>query len=84
MKKRIAFVGGGNMATCLVGGLIAHGTLAASIVVADPAEAQRRRLQERFGVQTDEGWVRLSVGAASPEAIAAALPRLGRALRELE
>jgi pyrroline-5-carboxylate reductase len=54
MKKRIAFVGGGNMATCLVGGLIAHGTMAASIVVADPVESQRRRLQERFGVQTDD------------------------------
>ena len=40
MKKRIAFVGGGNMATCLVGGLIAHGTMAASIVVADPLESQ--------------------------------------------
>ena len=54
MKKRIAFVGGGNMATCLVGGLIAHGTMAASIVVADPVDAQRRKLQERYGVQTDE------------------------------
>ena len=53
MKKRIAFVGGGNMATCLVGGLIARGTMAASIVVADPVDAQRERLERRFGVQTD-------------------------------
>ena len=53
MKKRIAFVGGGNMATCLVGGLIARGTMAASIVVADPVDAQRERLEHRFGVQTD-------------------------------
>ena len=54
MKKRIAFVGGGNMASCLVGGLIAHGTMAASIVVADPHEGQRLKLREKFGVQTDE------------------------------
>ena len=53
MKMRIAFVGGGNMATCLVGGLIARGTMAASIVVADPVESQRQKLQARFGVQTD-------------------------------
>jgi pyrroline-5-carboxylate reductase len=53
VKKRIAFVGGGNMATCLVGGLIAHGTMAATIVVADPVAAQRERLQQKFGVQAD-------------------------------
>ena len=41
------------MATCLVGGLIARGTMAASIVVADPIDAQRERLERRFGVQTD-------------------------------
>jgi pyrroline-5-carboxylate reductase len=54
MKKRIAFVGGGNMATCLVGGLIARGTMAATIVVADPVESQRQKLQAKFGVQTEE------------------------------
>lgn len=51
MKKRIAFVGGGNMATCLIGGLIARGTLAASIAVAEPVAAQREALQRRFGIQ---------------------------------
>jgi pyrroline-5-carboxylate reductase len=52
MKKRIAFVGGGNMASCLIGGLIARGTLAASIVVAEPLATQRETLERRFGVQT--------------------------------
>ena len=52
MKKRIAFVGGGNMATCLIGGLIARGTLATTIVVAEPLAEQRTRLERRFGVQT--------------------------------
>ncbi len=52
MKKRITFVGGGNMATCLIGGLIARGTRAATIVVAEPLAEQRARLERRFGVQT--------------------------------
>jgi pyrroline-5-carboxylate reductase len=52
MKKRIAFVGGGNMASCLLGGLIARGTLAATIVVAEPLAEQRAKLEGRFGVVT--------------------------------
>jgi len=32
MSTRIAFIGGGNMATSLVGGLIAEGTVPASII----------------------------------------------------
>ena len=36
-----------------------------------------------FGVQSDEGWFRLSVGAVSLPEIAAALPRVERALAAL-
>jgi aspartate aminotransferase len=36
-----------------------------------------------FGAVDDSGWCRLSVGAVSPEEIAALLPRLERALKEL-
>lgn len=36
-----------------------------------------------FGATRDEGWFRLSIGAASPEAIDAALPRLEAALAAL-
>jgi pyrroline-5-carboxylate reductase len=52
MSQRIAFVGGGNMATSLIGGLLARGTAAADIVVADPDPSQRQRVQDRFGVAT--------------------------------
>jgi pyrroline-5-carboxylate reductase len=52
MNHRIAFVGGGNMATSLIGGLLARGTAPASIVVADPDANQRQRLQHAFGVAT--------------------------------
>lgn len=51
-KLRIAFVGGGNMATCLIGGLIAQGAPATTITVADPVATQREALQQRFGVAT--------------------------------
>jgi len=36
-----------------------------------------------FGVRSDEGWFRLSVGAVTPAEIAAALPRVERALAAL-
>jgi len=52
MTNRIAFVGGGNMATGLIGGLIARGTPPAGIVVADPEAAQRSRLEREYGVST--------------------------------
>jgi pyrroline-5-carboxylate reductase len=45
----IAFIGGGNMARSLVGGLVARGTPAASIRVAEPVEALRGALAHDFG-----------------------------------
>ena len=39
---------------------------------------------QAFGVPGDEGWFRLSVGAASLAEIAEALPRLAAAMRALQ
>jgi pyrroline-5-carboxylate reductase len=50
MTNRIAFVGGGNMATGLIGGLVARGTPPSAIVVADPDATQRARLEREYGV----------------------------------
>jgi pyrroline-5-carboxylate reductase len=47
----IAFVGGGNMAGALIGGLLKTGRPAASILVVEPFEAQRAKLAQNFGVQ---------------------------------
>lgn len=47
----IAFVGGGNMAGALIGGLLRSGRRAADIVVIEPFEAQRDKLAASFGVQ---------------------------------
>lgn len=46
----IAFVGGGNMAGALIGGLRRSGVAAARILVVEPQAAQRERLRAEFGV----------------------------------
>jgi pyrroline-5-carboxylate reductase len=47
----IAFIGGGNMASALIGGLRRSGHEAASIVVVEPWAEQRERLAQQHGVQ---------------------------------
>jgi pyrroline-5-carboxylate reductase len=49
---RITFIGGGNMASALIGGLLRNGHSAADLVVVEPAADQRNRLAKRFGVTT--------------------------------
>jgi pyrroline-5-carboxylate reductase len=50
-SRSIAFVGGGNMAAALIGGLRRAGWPAAAILVVEPAPAQREKLAQDFGVQ---------------------------------
>jgi pyrroline-5-carboxylate reductase len=47
--RNIVFIGGGNMAQALVGGLVKGGRPGASIIVIEPSEATRRRLVGRYG-----------------------------------
>lgn len=47
----ICFIGGGNMAGSLIGGLIAGGCKPDTLWVADPSDEQRETLVERFGIQ---------------------------------
>ena len=46
----IAFIGGGNMASALIGGLVKAGRPAASILVVEPVNAQRDKLAQAFGI----------------------------------
>ena len=48
---KITFLGGGNMAVALIGGLKKKGFSAAGIQVVDPVAAARERLTEAFGVR---------------------------------
>lgn len=52
MDYRISFIGGGNMATSLIGGLIANQFPAKNITVAEPDQNKLDQLQHRFGIQT--------------------------------
>ncbi|MDE2418055.1 MAG: pyrroline-5-carboxylate reductase [Burkholderiales bacterium] len=50
MSKRIAFIGGGNMASAIIGGLIRHGYAPGQIDVVEPWAEARERLQKDFGL----------------------------------
>lgn len=48
----ILFIGGGNMASCIIGGMIANGFSADDITVSGPGEESRQRLKKTYGIQT--------------------------------
>jgi pyrroline-5-carboxylate reductase len=62
-QNTIAFIGGGNMARSLIGGLIARGTAAADIRVSEPVEALREALSGDFGVNVGSDNSRAASGA---------------------
>ena len=51
-QTRIAFIGAGNMASALIGGLIADGTAKDSIIASDPNTDQRSHLHDSYGICT--------------------------------
>ncbi len=50
--QSIAFIGGGNMAGAIVGGLVRAGRAPDQIIVVEPFDAQRERLSMQYGVHT--------------------------------
>ncbi len=50
-SQRVAFVGGGNMARSLIGGLIARGSEPGRLSVSEPQAALREALAREFGIR---------------------------------
>ncbi|NOX91147.1 MAG: pyrroline-5-carboxylate reductase [Gammaproteobacteria bacterium] len=62
-QSKLTFIGGGNMAASLIGGLLADNLPAKQITVADPESGTRDSLANHFGVNTAEDNVAAITGA---------------------
>ena len=59
----VGFIGGGNMAHSLIGGLIADGFRRDRIAVAEPDQRRRAALAAEFGIRTEGDNLRVASGA---------------------
>jgi pyrroline-5-carboxylate reductase len=85
---RIVFIGGGNMASAIISGLVARGRAARSLHVVEPSEAQRDKLRSEFGVSSQAvadpslAGAGLVVWAVKPQAFSQAARETGGELRD--
>jgi pyrroline-5-carboxylate reductase len=85
---RIGFIGGGNMARSLIGGLVANGHAASAIWVSEPNEEQRGRLAAAFSIHTTSDNLALArsvdilVLAVKPQVLGAVARELAPTVQE--
>tara|TARA_B110000196_G_scaffold16498_1_gene13013 strand:- start:165 stop:980 length:816 start_codon:yes stop_codon:yes gene_type:complete len=74
----IVFIGGGNMASCIIGGMIAQGFESSDIAVSVPTQNSRDRLKSEFNVQvTDDN---RSAVASADVVVLAVKPQIMRSV----
>jgi pyrroline-5-carboxylate reductase len=76
--RRLAFIGGGNMAAALIGGLTRRGLPSEHIVVADPSVPQLQRLVRDYGIRSAPD--NASAVAGAEVVVLAVKPQLMRAV----
>ncbi|MFD0725385.1 pyrroline-5-carboxylate reductase [Lysobacter brunescens] len=79
-QSSVAFIGGGNMARSLIGGLISRGTAPGDIHVSEPVDVLRDALAADFGVQV--GADNATAAAAAGLWVLAVKPQVMRAVCE--
>ncbi len=62
---QLAFIGGGNMASAIIGGLVAQGFPAARITAADPSQAALDKLASATGIRTSTDNAQALAGATA-------------------
>ena len=87
-NSNIAFIGGGNMARSLIGGLVAAGTPSGRISVSEPQPELRNSLQENFGINVYADNISAAAGAqvivlaVKPQVLQEVVVPLGRVVAE--
>lgn len=77
---KLAFIGGGNMASSLIGGLVADNLDPSQIKVADPITSLRENLAARYGVHTSKS--NLDVASDADVIVLAIKPQLLKIVAE--
>ena len=87
-EQHIVFIGAGNMASSLIGGMLAKGHQAAAIRAVDPDAATRERVASRFGIEASADREAMLAGcgtavlAVKPQVMAEVVRGCAATLRE--